>query len=77
MLPVRGRYRCVQISLLEALDRQQLNCLNEDATHTLRSIVEDKRLNTSSDVYLLSDADEQLILNIAVRPFPLLLLPFF
>jgi len=50
-------------SLLEALDGQQLNCLNEDAQHTLKSILQDKKLNSSSN-YLLSDADEQLILNI-------------
>ncbi|KAJ3524258.1 hypothetical protein NM688_g8593 [Phlebia brevispora] len=51
-------------SLLVVLDPPQLNCLNEDNEHTLKSIVADKRLNTSSDAYLLSDVDEQLLLNI-------------
>ena len=47
---------------------QQLNCLNEDApSHTLRSILNAKQLNVKSDAYLLSDVDEQLILNIPVR----------
>ncbi|EKM55798.1 uncharacterized protein PHACADRAFT_195847 [Phanerochaete carnosa HHB-10118-sp] len=50
-------------SLLEALDSQQLNCLNEGAPYTLKSILQDKKLNSSSN-YLLSDADEQLILNV-------------
>ena len=64
----------MQISLLEALDRQQLNCLNEDATHTLYSIVEGQKLNTSN-AYLLSEVDEQLILNIPVRRPPTRALP--
>ncbi|KIP03679.1 hypothetical protein PHLGIDRAFT_121377 [Phlebiopsis gigantea 11061_1 CR5-6] len=55
----------LETSLLEALDGQQLNCLNEDApAHTLRDIVSAKQLNTSPDAFLLSDVDEQLILTI-------------
>ncbi|GLB35225.1 putative PITH domain containing protein [Lyophyllum shimeji] len=51
------------VSLLEYLDLSQLNCLNEAADHTLKAILAQKRRNTSSN-YLLSDADEQLLLNI-------------
>ncbi|KAI0316801.1 PITH domain-containing protein [Amylostereum chailletii] len=50
-------------SLLELLDLSQLNCLNEDSARTLRSICSSKSLNTS-DSFLLSDADEQLLLSI-------------
>jgi hypothetical protein len=53
----------VQISLLEFLDLSQLNCLNESTAHTLKSILQDKKLNTS-DSYCESDADEQLLLTI-------------
>ncbi|KAH0584178.1 hypothetical protein H2248_009736 [Termitomyces sp. 'cryptogamus'] len=52
-----------EISLLEFLDLSQLNCLNEDSTHSLKSIVNQKEIN-KSDNYLESDADEQLLLNI-------------
>ncbi|KAJ3799859.1 DUF1000-domain-containing protein [Lentinula aff. detonsa] len=52
------------VSLLQFLDLQQLNCLNEAVEHNLKSIVSSKSLNTSSS-YLESDADEQLLLNIA------------
>ncbi|KIK56220.1 hypothetical protein GYMLUDRAFT_247974 [Collybiopsis luxurians FD-317 M1] len=52
------------VSLLQFLDLQQLNCLNESTEHNLKSIVSSKQLNTSSS-YLESDADEQLILNVA------------
>jgi len=51
------------ISLLEYLDLSQLNCLNEDDDHTFKSIVSSKSRNVTSS-YLLSDADEQLLLNI-------------
>ncbi|KAF8078219.1 PITH domain-containing protein [Lyophyllum atratum] len=51
------------VSLLEYLDLSQLDCLNEASEHTLKSILAEKRKNTSSN-YLLSDADEQLLLNI-------------
>lgn len=54
------------MSLLEVLDPLQVNCLNEDNEHTLKSILEQKKLNTSV-AYLVSDADEQLLLNIPVR----------
>ncbi|KZP29991.1 DUF1000-domain-containing protein [Athelia psychrophila] len=52
------------ISLLEHLDLSQLNCLNESQDHTLKSILSTKSKNTTSS-YLLSDADEQLLLNVA------------
>ncbi|KAI0057109.1 DUF1000-domain-containing protein [Artomyces pyxidatus] len=52
------------VSLLEHLDLSQLNCLNEVDTHTLKDIVSSKSKNTTSS-YLLSDADEQLLLNIS------------
>ncbi|KAG8807044.1 hypothetical protein FRC19_006898, partial [Serendipita sp. 401] len=51
------------ISLLEFIDRSQINCLNESPTHTLKSIITGHSRNTS-DAYLESDTDEQLILNI-------------
>ncbi|KAH8829716.1 DUF1000-domain-containing protein [Flagelloscypha sp. PMI_526] len=51
------------ISLLEFLDLSQLNCLNESTAHTLKSILQDKNMNTS-DSYCESDADEQLLLTI-------------
>lgn len=60
-----------QVSLLEFLDLSQLNCLNEDSTHTLKSIVDQKERN-KSDSYLESDADEQLLLNIPVRVYQIL-----
>ena len=56
-----------QASLLEYLDLSQLNCLNEAPQHTLKSIVADKKKNTGS-AHVLSDADEQLLLNIPVSP---------
>jgi len=51
------------VSLLQFLDLQQLDCLNESTEHSLKSIVSSKKLNTSSE-YLESDADEQLLMNI-------------
>ncbi|TBU50189.1 PITH domain-containing protein [Dichomitus squalens] len=51
------------ISLLQHLDTPQLTCLNENPQHTLKSIVASKTKNTGS-AYVLSDADEQLLLNI-------------
>ncbi|KAN0124014.1 PITH domain containing protein [Russula decolorans] len=50
-------------SLLEYLDLLQLNCLNEVDDHNLKGILSGKTKNTT-DSYLLSDADEQLLLNI-------------
>ena len=55
-----------QPSLLEHLDLSQVNCLNEAANHTLKGIVSLKKFNTTKE-FLLSDADEQLLLNIEVR----------
>ncbi|OCH95216.1 DUF1000-domain-containing protein, partial [Obba rivulosa] len=52
-----------QTSLLEHLDVSQLTCLNENGEHTLKSIVGDRKRNTSS-AYLESDVDEQLLLNV-------------
>ncbi|KAK7015076.1 DUF1000-domain-containing protein [Favolaschia claudopus] len=51
------------ISLLEHVDIMQLNCLDEVSEHTLSGIVAQKKINTTSS-YLLSDADEQLLLTI-------------
>ncbi|KAJ3827096.1 PITH domain-containing protein, partial [Lentinula raphanica] len=51
-------------SLLQFLDLQQLNCLNESSEHNFKSIVSSKSVNTSNS-YLESDADEQLLLNVA------------
>lgn len=50
-------------SLLEFLDTSQLNCLNEAVQHPLKPILEGKVRNTT-DKYLLSDADDQLLLNV-------------
>lgn len=50
-------------SLLEHLDLSQVNCLNEAANHALKGIVSQKKFNTTKE-FLLSDADEQLLLNI-------------
>lgn len=61
----------LQVSLLEFLDLSQLNCLNEDSTHTLKSILDQKERNKSGS-YLESDADEQLLLNIPVRVYQIL-----
>jgi len=55
-----------QRSLLEFLDTSQLNCLNEAVQHPLKPILEGKVRNTT-DKYLLSDADDQLLLNVHVR----------
>jgi PITH domain len=52
-------------SLLEYLDLSQLNCLNEVEEHNLKSILSTKTRNTT-DSYLLSDTDEELLLNIHV-----------
>jgi len=52
------------VSLLEYLDTSQVNCLNENQDHTLKSIVGNKRRNTT-DAYLESDADEQLLITLA------------
>ncbi|KAJ6513834.1 galactose-binding domain-like protein [Mycena vitilis] len=55
------------VSLLEHVDLLQLNCLNESVQHPFLSLVAAKTLNTT-DNYLLSDADEQLLLNIPALP---------
>ncbi|KAL0057589.1 hypothetical protein AAF712_013410 [Marasmius tenuissimus] len=52
------------VSLLQFLDLQQLNCLNETPDHSLKGIVQGKSLNTNSGNWLQSDADEQLLLNV-------------
>ncbi|EIM82521.1 DUF1000-domain-containing protein [Stereum hirsutum FP-91666 SS1] len=52
-----------ETSLLEHLDLKQLNCLNEADGHTLKDILGNRRKNTTG-AYLLSDADEQLLLSI-------------
>ncbi|KAG8897497.1 hypothetical protein FRB99_008115 [Tulasnella sp. 403] len=51
------------VSLLEYLDMAQVNCLNESSEHTLQSIVRARSRNTT-DAYLESDADEQLLINL-------------
>ncbi|OJT14220.1 PITH domain-containing protein [Trametes pubescens] len=52
-----------EVSLLEYLDLSQLTCLNESEEHTFKTIVADKKPNTGG-AYVLSDADEQLLLSI-------------
>jgi len=44
------------------VDYLQSNCLNESAGHTLKSIMEPHKASGS---YLLSDVDEQLLLNVS------------
>ena len=46
------------------MDHLQSNCLNESAGRTLKSITQSHKAPGS---YLLSDVDEQLLLNISVR----------
>jgi len=53
-----------EISLLEFVDLTQVNCLNEASPNTIKSIIHQKRANTDKNYFLLSDADEQLIINI-------------
>jgi hypothetical protein len=55
-----------KVSLLSSLDPSQINCLNESSAHTLKSLLSSDPITTSD--YLLSDADEQLLLNIPVSP---------
>lgn len=50
-------------SLLEHLDLSQSYCLNEAEGHNLKSILANKTRNITTN-YLLSDSDEQLLLNI-------------
>ncbi|KAF9458276.1 PITH domain-containing protein [Collybia nuda] len=61
--PGTGSKDGADTSLLQYLDLSQLNCLNEASDHTLKSILDSKSLNKSTN-HLLSDADEQLLLNI-------------
>jgi len=49
-------------SLLGYVDQLQSNCLNESANHTLKSITQSHKTPGS---YLLSDVDEQLLLNVS------------
>ncbi|KAF9653013.1 DUF1000-domain-containing protein [Thelephora ganbajun] len=49
-------------SLLGYVDHSQCNCLNESAGHTLKSIMQSHKEPGS---YLLSDVDEQLLLNVS------------
>jgi len=51
------------ISLLEFLETNQLNCLNEAPEHSIKTILSSKG-KTSSKSFLQSDTDEQLLLNI-------------
>jgi len=52
------------ISLLEHLDVSQINCLNEELQHDLKSILADRKPNTLANTYLESSADAQLLMNI-------------
>ncbi|KAG6910882.1 hypothetical protein DXG01_006565 [Tephrocybe rancida] len=61
--PTRQQAKDECVSLLEYLDLSQLACLNENPSHTLKSIVASKSRNQTTN-YLSSDADEQLLLNI-------------
>jgi hypothetical protein len=53
-----------QKSILELIDLSQLNCLNENTNHPVKGILQNKSVNTNDESYLLSDADEQLLVNI-------------
>jgi hypothetical protein len=48
------------------MDSQQINCLNESPDHGIKDLLASKTRNNSPGKYLLSDADEQLLINIAV-----------
>ncbi|KAG5635424.1 hypothetical protein H0H81_011314 [Sphagnurus paluster] len=61
--PTRQQAKDECISLLEFIDLSQLDCLNENSEHTVKSILAQKKRNTTSS-YLISDADEQLLINI-------------
>ena len=50
--------------MLEHVDPSQVNCLNESTNHTLKSIL--SRGEPAADAYLVSDADEELLLNVYV-----------
>ncbi|TFK55513.1 DUF1000-domain-containing protein [Heliocybe sulcata] len=52
------------MSLLELLNISQTTCLNESFEHGIKSILSSKKINTTGE-FLLSDADEQLLLNIS------------
>lgn len=54
-----------QISLLQHLDLPQVNCLNESIEHPIKAILSSKSRNTSEE-FLESDADEQMLLNVYV-----------
>lgn len=51
------------VSLLEFLETNQLNCLNEVPEHGIKTILSNKGKTTAKS-YLQSDTDEQLLLNI-------------
>lgn len=67
-LPLSPCYLAFPISVLSqsslngSIDAQQVQCLNEDASHTIRDL-----LKGGGDKWLESDADEQLLLHIPVR----------
>jgi len=52
-----------EISLLEFVDMSQVDCLNESHEHGIKSILSGRHRNTSEN-FLQSDADEQLLINI-------------
>jgi len=52
-----------KVSLLEYLDRSQVNCLNESDTHSLKPILSGTTANATA-AYVESDTDEQLLMNI-------------
>ncbi|TFL06905.1 PITH domain-containing protein [Pterulicium gracile] len=51
-------------SILDLIDTTQLSCLNENSSHTVKDILGRKTVNSAAGSYLLSDADEQLLLTI-------------
>jgi hypothetical protein len=58
--------RLSPITLIHPVNLLTHNCLNGSSSHTFKSIVSNKAKTTSSDSYLLSDANEQLLLTIPV-----------
>nr|GAT58020.1 predicted protein [Mycena chlorophos] len=52
------------VSLLEHVDKQQSYALNESSKHTLRSIIDDKTRNTTTNFVQSDDGDPELLLNI-------------
>lgn len=61
---MKADIQTLQSSLNGSIDMAQVHCLNEDSSHTIRDLLK----GGGGDKWLESDADEQLLLHIPVRP---------